>query len=87
MPPPPAVQYWLDGGSFYHPDGTTRSNAEAAAAAEWLVEAVSNAHLSPSLIKPAGRALLAQYSFTANLDGYRIYSTDGKHHFLGPPVR
>jgi hypothetical protein len=83
MPPPHAVQYWLDGGSFYHPDRTTTRDDYAAAAVKWLVKAVAHAHLSPTLIKPAGRALLAQRSFTNNLGNFNAYSIDGNHTYLG----
>jgi ankyrin repeat protein len=74
LPPPPAVQYWLDGGMFYHNYNASASrNDEATAAAEWLVEAVAHAHLSPA-IKAAGRALMQQPSFTANLETFNVYA-------------
>jgi ankyrin repeat protein len=81
LPPPPAVQYWLDGGDASTADGG--DPPEAALAANWLVETVAHAHLSPALIKPAGRALLAQSAFTCNLGAFNVYSTDGNHRFLG----
>jgi hypothetical protein len=48
-----------------------------------VVEAVTHAHLSPTIIKPAGRALLAQSSFTVNLEAFRVYSATTDHRYLG----
>jgi hypothetical protein len=56
LPPPPAVQHWLEGGeadAASQVAGNSRSN-EMTQAAEWLVLAVSAAHLSSS-VKQAGR--------------------------------
>ena len=77
LPPPPAAQYWLDGGEAFHPDNTTLRNAEAAAAAEWLVEAVSHAHVSPA-IKATGRALMQADAFTRNLEAFSVHDAGGR---------
>jgi ankyrin repeat protein len=83
LPPPPAVQYWLDGGNGNNPDGSPGHDKEAALATKWLVEGASQTHLSPVILKLACRALLAQFAFTANLEVFNVNSTDGKHRYPG----
>jgi hypothetical protein len=90
-PPPPAVRYWMDGGSAHTAEGVLR-DAEGTAAAEWLVQLLSHAHYpllflsqppSPSFIKQIARALLTQSNFTTNLNSFGVYTTDGNHTHLG----
>ena len=71
LPPPPAVKHWLAGGGAFSSDGSSRMRV-AIAAGEWLVDAVSNAHLSRKL-KKAARDLLAQVNFTANLEHLNVW--------------
>ena len=71
LPPPRAVQYWLEGGSPYKPSGE-RQHDLAQEATRWLILAVRAAHVS-RLIKQAGRALMACRNFTCNLDPFRCW--------------
>eukprot|EP00729_Bicosta_minor_P032643 gene32643-biopygen12563 len=72
LPPPPAVQHWLDGGSSSTPAGAPQYDLAQQATA-WLVQAVQAAHVSPR-IKQAGRALMACYNFTANLEYLKCWT-------------
>ena len=59
---------WRSAHSLYR----CRCIQQAAAAGAWLVDAVSNAHLSRKLKKTA-RSLLAQVNFTANLEHLEVW--------------
>eukprot|EP00729_Bicosta_minor_P015720 gene15720-biopygen6439 len=72
LPPPPAVQHWLDGGDSNTPAGAPQHDLARRATA-WLVQAVQAAHVSPR-IKQAGRALMACYTFTANLEYLKCWT-------------
>ena len=65
LPPPRAVEYWLEGGSSTTQAGEPHYNL-AQEATRWLILAVQAAHLS-RLIKQAGRRLISCSNFTVNL--------------------
>ena len=72
LPPPPAVNYWLQGGSPITPAGEPHYDLAREAVA-WLISAAQSAYLSPR-IKQAGGDLIACQTFTRNLDYLRCWS-------------
>jgi hypothetical protein len=61
-----ALRYWLEDGDASDAAGNLNYD-HGRAATEWLVNAVQDAHLSPT-IKKAGRDLMACRNFTTNLE-------------------
>jgi hypothetical protein len=82
LPVPPAVQYWLEGGSAVG-DGGELQTAKAVAAAKWLVAAAEGAP-NDQEVMAAERRLLNCASFTSNLKLFKVYGNleTGKHIFV-----